>query len=111
MLARCPFCGSDDVRLQVYDFAKVVILDELKLRLSYQCECRDCRASGPVCGDRTEAEHKWAEMPYLAGRVPEMRLFHLITPYVFGDLETTYLEDEGYVVRADLSDVISKARG
>ena len=70
MKARCPFCGSDDVKLlEHYPFV------DPRFGILYSCKCRGCDASGPVCEDSLEAERKWADMPYLSGRISEAPLY------------------------------------
>jgi hypothetical protein len=71
MLARCPFCGSDDVHIFRYVWVS---------RDTYSCQCRKCWAFGPVHEDKSEAERRWAEIPYLASRLSDTR---------YGDLPRT----------------------
>lgn len=85
MIARCLFCGSDDVRLS-------------GLATLRQCVCRGCGASGPMTTDALEAERKWAEIPYLSSRLASMR---------YGDLPTTGSPDYGI----DVTRLIPETRG
>ena len=67
MLARCPFCGSDDVRVVQNNDSDFFYNER------YWAECTGCCAEGPVCDGPIEAERRWAEIPYLASRLSEIR--------------------------------------
>jgi len=85
MLARCPFCGSDDVEFS-QDWVQLA-----------QCQCRKCQASGPVCDGPVEAERRWAEIPYLSSRISNMRIKEAISSCVY--------------VSTDGPSIISECRG
>lgn len=70
MIARCPFCGSDDVKRIVRIGVSSFTMQGLH-RL-HQCKCSKCGASGPESTDSLEAERGWSEIPYLSSRLAEL---------------------------------------